>query len=477
MQKLCTFSISSQESEAFAQASGDFNPLHLDSVAARRTQFGRTLIHGVFGALKALEVLYSTATLPGALTRLNVKFSKPIGQGDAIEVWSEVRDGHHRVELLLGSVRSQIIDITCTELTARAELPAALPAAQDEPTIEASRELTLADSQNLAASTPLRYPGQGLATLLPVLNQWLPATQLASILACTRIVGMECPGLHSVFARLSLEFPGAPHGSTDTLAYAVRHADPRLDRLEMSVTNAWASGTIEAFFRARPVQQVDLATIQQQVRPKEFAHQSALIIGGSRGLGEVAAKALAAGGAQVAITYATGAEDAQNVSAEIGEHAARARPFHYDVVTGDIDRDLQDALGTFSHIYYFASPAIAKSGTTHLDEALLARYRAFYQEGLEALVSRIEQRRQSADTPLLFVPSSVFVEETPKGFTEYATAKAEVETWCAELAGQGDWRVSTPRLPRLHTDQTSTLRGLTSEQTLTTLLTALRRIP
>jgi NAD(P)-dependent dehydrogenase (short-subunit alcohol dehydrogenase family) len=40
--------------------------------------------------------------------------------------------------------------------------------------------------------------------------------------------------------------------------------------------------------------------------PDEFAGATALIIGGSRGLGELTAKLLAKGGARILITYATG---------------------------------------------------------------------------------------------------------------------------------------------------------------------------
>ncbi|MDZ7782386.1 MAG: MaoC/PaaZ C-terminal domain-containing protein [Halioglobus sp.] len=57
MNKLGCFRITTEESQQFARLSGDFNPLHLDPIAARRTQFGRTLIHGVCGTLRALDLL------------------------------------------------------------------------------------------------------------------------------------------------------------------------------------------------------------------------------------------------------------------------------------------------------------------------------------------------------------------------------------------------------------------------------------
>ena len=44
--------------------------------------------------------------------------------------------------------------------------------------------------------------------------------------------------------------------------------------------------------------------------PGEFANVRALVIGGSRGLGEITAKIIAAGGGDVWITYRRGKEDA-----------------------------------------------------------------------------------------------------------------------------------------------------------------------
>ena len=62
----------------------------------------------------------------------------------------------------------------------------------------------------------------------------------------------------------------------------------------------------------------------REVESEEFAAQRALIVGGSRGLGEVTAKLLAAGGAEVVITYYHGEQDARRIVAEIVSHGANA---------------------------------------------------------------------------------------------------------------------------------------------------------
>ncbi len=102
------------------------------------------------------------------------------------------------------------------------------------------------------------------------------------------------------------------------LHYHILSTDKRIDRVELGVRNAYAQGTVEAFFRSPPAQQAHFGQITTLVSNREFSKQNALIIGASRGLGEVIAKVLAAGGANIMMTYATGRDDAARVSEEIG---------------------------------------------------------------------------------------------------------------------------------------------------------------
>ena len=68
------FSLADQE--AFARISGDSNPMHLDAVAARRTMAGAPVVHGVHGALWALEKLCEAGVPISALTSIKVQFPK-----------------------------------------------------------------------------------------------------------------------------------------------------------------------------------------------------------------------------------------------------------------------------------------------------------------------------------------------------------------------------------------------------------------
>ena len=78
-----TRSVSARDIDAFAELSGDDNPLHVDEEFARRTRFGRRVVHGAVAA----------SFISAALTRLGIghvyvsqqtRFRRPVFAGDTI---------------------------------------------------------------------------------------------------------------------------------------------------------------------------------------------------------------------------------------------------------------------------------------------------------------------------------------------------------------------------------------------------------
>ena len=69
-----TFSASDQQ--AFARWSGDCNPIHMDTLAARRTQAGACVVHGVHTVLWALDRLAAAGEPMAQLESVKVQFNK-----------------------------------------------------------------------------------------------------------------------------------------------------------------------------------------------------------------------------------------------------------------------------------------------------------------------------------------------------------------------------------------------------------------
>lgn len=83
--------ISEADVDAFADLTGDTNPLHLNENYATRTQFGRRIAHGMFGVSLISAVLGTV--LPGFGTIYlgqEVRFEGPIYPGDTITAEVEV---------------------------------------------------------------------------------------------------------------------------------------------------------------------------------------------------------------------------------------------------------------------------------------------------------------------------------------------------------------------------------------------------
>ena len=70
---------------AFAELTGDFNPVHVDAVAAAASSFGERIVHGMLTASLLSTVLAMQLPGPGAIyLSQSVKFLRPVKLGDTV---------------------------------------------------------------------------------------------------------------------------------------------------------------------------------------------------------------------------------------------------------------------------------------------------------------------------------------------------------------------------------------------------------
>ena len=297
---------------------------------------------------------------------------------------------------------------------------------------------------------PLFLDPELAARLFPDFGVYFSEAQLATVLATTRLVGMECPGLHSIYSRLSLTFETT--ASAPQFSYEVTRFDSRFDMASIDFAGAHASGEIQAFLRPLPQQQADFAQLKGLVDCNKFRNQRALVIGGSRGLGEVCVKLLAAGGADVRFSYYKGRGDADRLEEEIGSGAAQG--FHYDVSShpGNFSSATQDGWQP-THLYFFATPFIFGGVKNQFSPELYDTFNRYYVTGFWQAVDSLA----SAGALAVFYPSTVAIDELPPGLAEYTASKLASEATCDYLCKKfKELKIYKPRLPRLATDQTAT---------------------
>jgi acyl dehydratase len=451
---------------AFKELSGDNNPLHMDRVAARRYIFGRPVVHGVHLVLWALDEHMRQCVPPMALESIKAQFMRPVGVEEEVQYSSRCpQPDLVELELLSSGVVSTKIN---AKWNARQQNGNKLRAGFPE--LRSPRVVSEGEMVSRSGSLDLYLNSEAAVRLFPHLSRCLFPLQLAILLSTTRLVGVECPGLNSVFFELDLS--AVDMNGRTTLNYEVTRHEKSLALVVMKVMAPGLGGSIKAFVRPAPREQANYVSLKSHVSSAEFAEQRALVIGGSRGLGEIAAKLVCAGGAKVKITYHQGKDDAVRVAQEITSNGGDAGFFHFDVLDCDSDA-LKMRLGDWcpTHLYFFATPFIASSPPGVFNPDLFYKFCRYYVTAFRNVVNQLA----SAGLKNALYPSTVFIDEAPSGMGEYAAAKAAGEVLCALLERTHRGMViRRPRLPRLPTDQTVSLRSVYQADPVPVILSELR---
>ncbi|HPH65105.1 MAG TPA: SDR family NAD(P)-dependent oxidoreductase [Kofleriaceae bacterium] len=465
-----TFSL--QDQLEFAQISGDWNPLHVDSVVARRTIFGAPIVHGVHQVLWALEQYCKGAgPLPRRLTELRVNFAKPLYLDELVTLQVET-DALHQ------STRLQVMNPsgTTADIFARFEDSVATPGVEPARYRWAERiaphELTVAQGAVATGALELLFDSAHATNLFPALCAQLSACTVAELLATTRLVGMIAPGLHSLFAGLHLQATAAASPAMPaTVSYRPGKTSEKYSILEYIVQGPTLQGDVKAFYRPPPVE-VRVAT-RDDVMANEFADVRALIVGGSRGLGAAFARSICAGGGHATVTYHRGVGEAGALVQDIISRGGDAVAVQYDVTANQaLPSEMAQA---FTHLIYCATPVLLSTRKGAAFEPLHLRTMVdYFVVGMVQLVQALRGPSHALHT--VISPSTIFL-NSGQGGLAYGVAKAAMEEACRYLVRESvpPLRMFAPRLPKTATDQTASLVASTAADPIVVAVQCLRQ--
>ena len=113
--------ITEDQMKMFADFSGDFNPMHVDSEYARKCGFSDKVVYGML-----VSSFYSTLVgmyLPGEKCLLNkseIDYRNPVYVGDRLKVFGEVVDKRmatHRIKIKGKMINQKGITVNTAEIT------------------------------------------------------------------------------------------------------------------------------------------------------------------------------------------------------------------------------------------------------------------------------------------------------------------------------------------------------------------------
>lgn len=470
---------SAEDQEVFARLSGDRNPMHMDALAARRTQAGAPVVHGMHLLLWSLNALLNEHPDLRGISRIRAQFQKfvLVGEQAAVEFisiksntarWAVSVDGGARCKFSASFTEVEPNE-SCPEERLEDGSESGSVAGLSAPAIPLELSLAGLTGRKDAIRIPAAVE---IAALYPAAARGMGAIRMASLATTSTLVGMVCPGLHSIYGELSVE--AAPlAASRGVLRSCVVECDERFRTVSMEIEDGGWTGRVEAFLRTPPVSQPGMDALRSVFPAEAFSGVRALIVGGSRGLGELTAKLLATGGAETWITYRNGKDDAERVAKEISDGGGRCDVLQWDA-TSDPKLLLEKMAEAPTHLYYFATPSIFRPQARVYQPERLQEFLAVYVDGFWTLVQTIRQKNPAVS---VYYPSSVSVSERPQGMTEYTMAKAAGEVLCADMKEQlAPTRVVMTRLPRLATDQTASVTAVETKSAVEVMAEVIREM-
>lgn len=452
-----------QDQKEFAYWTGDRNPLHLDPLWATSVYPGAVVVHGLHVVLWLIE---SWAPKIVGVSQVSVRFLRPVLLGDVVSAALEERPGGAVIQAkVLGKpvVRLEI------DFGPEPAMKAALDKSERQPRAN-PRQRNLASM--LGASGEVWIPSMALLSArFPQSSDRLGPLALAGLASLSPLVGMECPGLRSVFAefRVTLNSGGSP------MRYNVTNVDNRFSRVEMNISGYGVSGRVVASVLPNDDDCTSLPAVIGQVESNEFATSRPLVLGATSGLGAATALMLAAGGARPILGVHNSRLGEERVREQIASIGGSSQSIRFDV-TNNADglRALRELGWDGGSVFYFASPRIFRRRLQAFHETDWTDFEEIYVRGFSRTIRGLVEMNPQSSLAVLY-PSSVAVESRPRDLLEYALAKQAGEGVCESIQREfSNVQILVVRFPRIDTRQTRSFLQADAADPGETLLPILR---
>lgn len=468
-----TIDFSLDELDFFAHISRDYNPLHMDASYAYKTPFGQRVVFGVLAVLKCLSNTSFRDQLN--LTHLGVEFhntifvdtcySLDIVETSALSGSLELKD-QSRILLRLKYEREENPTpvISCKNLSALKIR-------------HASNDLQINDlmaGQEFTGHYALSEYDNKKNTFDNI-NQikWFSSHYENTLLMLTSyLVGMEVPGKQALFSKLELNFHQAvPSDASVRYKVNLDKLDKELGLLFLKVNlfdsenNTIASGNIQSFIR-RNLKPANLFEVQESLELTgllPLQNKTALVIGGSRGLGAELIQALVVAGANVYLNYLNCDEEAMALQASLSGAGYSIHLFKGSLADTGLCAILRDEIiAGYGSLDIVICNACSSPQVMNIEDSSFSHFNQYLEQNLKLVTSplKIFTEILNQSKGIFCAISSIYVETGSKDFPQYVALKQAVEGLVKSASAQSkNIHYLLPRPPKLLTDMSNTPIG------------------
>jgi hypothetical protein len=418
----------------FAKFSGDFNPIHIDPIESRKTLFGRVIVHGTNAVFWALDEIISAKGF--VFDKIKIRFIKPIFlEEDAVCYWIE---NNNLILIKCHDVVVISIAVCINNTLIKKNIELRFDKNHKKSISKTFLECLKLGKQKFILRGDINFG----FNLYPNFFSSYGTVVSAELAGISQVIGMECPGLNSLFASINLEI-GPKDYSSLKMIYEVG-GDRRFKLLNITFYGYAISATAKVFYRPTPVEYVPMTKIKNYIYKDEFKKASALIIGGSRGLGSQVARIIAVGGGKSIITYNQGRKEAYELAKQIRNFGGECEVMQFNV---ELNTELPCS---FNQLYYFATPKIQSDEYNKDNDSSYFFYKKFYVDAFNRICNN---PRIIKLMPSIFYPSTIYADTSNHEFKTYSLAKIQGEKLVDQLVEELGIDIFVKRLPRFKTDQ------------------------
>lgn len=455
----------------FANISNDYNPIHVNPVISRRLIPGSQIVHGVNIFLTALNSTLGKKKF----NKIKCNFFNPININEKVYFVKKKIGKNLLIEVKNKSVifaniylESDTNNLKKKEYNFKKNYFIKINKIKKKNINNNFSELKM-----LNRNYEINLSNFKLSKNYQNLKEIFSISQFKAILSISYFVGMVCPGLNSILSYFEINLKKNLI-LNKKINFYIENFDKRINLIKIKL-HGTLEGEIKSFVHPGKTPQPEIRKIKQFVKNKEFLKTDSLIIGGSRGLGELTAKILACGKGKVNITYFKGFEDAKKLKKEISSTSGKKCEIKkLNIIKDDLKKKAK-FFSKYDYIFFFATPKISIKKNDKFDKNVFNFFYKFYVQKFKNLCELLE--KNSKKKQIIFFPSTIFIENTPSKLKEYAKAKLFAEKMINKLNIKfKKLRIVSERLPKLKTDQTTGVISNLKNQNIKIMIPIIRNI-